>query len=489
LAVSCGGGGGGSTSNNSNNTSTPPVAITCSNGGGTTASQVSVGSGQFAQQVAACTQKLPTLLAPTTGNCVPVIVDAGPCAYGVPYGSPTGTTPSVFILNTANLPFTTVTICIPGTSTCQTIDHILVDTGSTGLRIMTSVLNPSITLPAVTGVTAPLLECVQFVDGYSWGSMRTADVRMAGEVASNIAVQVIGDSTSYTIPPACTGTAPALTALNDVVSFGANGVLGVGLFAQDCGNGCTTNAGNSFYYTCPTTTTCTGSTATLAQQATNPVFAFPSDNNGILIQLPAVAAATAATNLLGTMTLGINTQANNQAGKSTLHTYLADPFVGDFYSTLISVTGGYTVTAAPYSNSFIDSGSNGIYLPGTTIASDTTSGWFTPVVAASGSVPSDVVVLSATQQGTDPVSGAATGYLNQFQFDIANANTVLFTAANSAATVFNSLGAPSSGSTTSTTGGVDWGLPFFFGKQMYIGLEGNTVTINGHASVGPFWAY
>src|SRR5512140_2470345 len=39
-----------------------------------------------------------------------------------------------------NTPFGTVTVCVPGTSTCQSIDHVLVDTGSFGLRLASSAL-------------------------------------------------------------------------------------------------------------------------------------------------------------------------------------------------------------------------------------------------------------------------------------------------------------------------------------------------------------
>ena len=51
-------------------------------------------------------------------NVLPIVVDAGP----------TG--------NYANGAFATVTVCAPGTSSCQTIDHVLVDTGSVGLRLL-----------------------------------------------------------------------------------------------------------------------------------------------------------------------------------------------------------------------------------------------------------------------------------------------------------------------------------------------------------------
>jgi hypothetical protein len=41
--------------------------------------------------------------------------------------------------NSINVLYTTVTVCLPGTSTCQTIDNIQVDTGSYGLRILAPV--------------------------------------------------------------------------------------------------------------------------------------------------------------------------------------------------------------------------------------------------------------------------------------------------------------------------------------------------------------
>src|ERR1700690_3643354 len=53
--------------------------------------------------------------------------------------------------------YTDVTICIPGTSNCQTVSDVLVDTGSTGLRLLASEVK--LTLPAVKDVTgSPLGE-------------------------------------------------------------------------------------------------------------------------------------------------------------------------------------------------------------------------------------------------------------------------------------------------------------------------------------------
>ncbi len=465
LAVSCGGGGGSNNSNSSGNSIT--------------------------QQIAACAaQNYPPLSVPATGNSVPVILDNGPCAYGVQPGSAAGTAPTVFQVGAANLPYTTVTVCTPGTTSCQTIDHVLVDTGSTGLRLMSSVVSSALSLPSISAGNGALIECIQFADGYSWGSMRRADVKLAGEVAANIPVQVIGDATSYAVPGTCSSTSPH--ALNDVISFGANGVLGVGVFAQDCGPGCVTSP-SSLYYACPNTTTCTETAVAVPDQATNPVFGFPADFNGVLLQFPPVAANSGALNLLGTLTFGINTQANNQTASVSPSgaIYLADN-TGDFFSTINSVGGGYAFTATAYSNSFIDSGSNGIYLPGTQIPTDKTSGWFIPLDAATG----NVITINATQQGgmgggyvgNQPTS-TPTGVTNTFNFSIANANTVLFPSGNGTNTAFSSLGAASSFATNSV-GGIDWGMPFFLGRPVFVAMEGNTITLtNGTRGIGPLWIY
>src|SRR5262249_42325588 len=89
----------------------------------------------------------------------------------------------------ANLPhpaFTSVTVCAPGSTTnCQTIDHIQVDTGSSGLRLISSVLSPALSLKQQTDANGnPMVECAQFADGFSWGPVKMADIRIAGEAAN-----------------------------------------------------------------------------------------------------------------------------------------------------------------------------------------------------------------------------------------------------------------------------------------------------------------
>ena len=159
---------------------------------------------------------------PTGSNVAALIVDAGPAQIGI------------------NIPSVSVTICVPGTSTCQTIDHVLVDTGSTGLRVISTVLDPALSgLPLATTASGdPMYECLLFADGYSWGSVRRADLQLADGRASNLAIQVIIDgNTPPAVPADCSGNS---SPQDTVAAFGANGVLGVSVFLQDCGPACET---------------------------------------------------------------------------------------------------------------------------------------------------------------------------------------------------------------------------------------------------------
>jgi hypothetical protein len=166
-------------------------------------------------------------------NVEPVTIDAGPSGL-----SPTA----------VNTPFVSVTVCVPGTSDCQTIDHVEVDTGSVGLRLIASVV--TVALPAEKDASNnPLAECLQFADGTSWGSVVTADISMptSGEAAKGVNVQLIGASAAGSPPSACTGTAE-----NTVDSFGANGIIGVGPFSNDCNisGDCTPGSQSANYYYC-----------------------------------------------------------------------------------------------------------------------------------------------------------------------------------------------------------------------------------------------
>src|ERR1700680_3674654 len=132
-----------------------------------------------------------TTATPTPVNNVQaVIMDYGPSVNGQQVG------------NNDSL-YTTVTICVPGTTTCQSIDHVLVDTGSTGLRILSSQL--ALTLPYSTDANNnPIGNCIQYADStYQWGPVATADIKMAGEVASSVPLQIVAPSNFPAAPRIC----------------------------------------------------------------------------------------------------------------------------------------------------------------------------------------------------------------------------------------------------------------------------------------------
>lgn len=370
----------------------------------------------------------------------------------IPLPVPQSTTPNVVTVNvgpsvdlTPNMLTTSVTVCTPGTTTCATIDNVQVDTGSAGLRLLASALPSGVTLPAVTAGsgTAVAGECAVFGSGYTWGAVRRADVQLAGEVASSLPIQVIADpAVPATAPASCSG-ASAL-AMNDAASLRVNGILGVGLFNADCGAGCANEALAPWYYAC-VSNTCTASTQPLAQQVSNPVAAFATDNNGVQIALPAPGSSGAAS-VSGTLTFGIGTQANNALGSATV--LRANTGTGFVTTT--------TSDGTIYSNSYLDSGSNGVFFWSSTLTR--CAAWYCPASPQS---------LSATIQGTDGASASTS-------FTVANALTLL----ESGDMAFSNL----AGYNGNMFG---WGLPFFYGRRVISAIEAQPTP----AGVGPFYAF
>ena len=80
-----------------------------------------------------------------------------------------------------NDPCVTVTVCTPNTSACQTVNSILLDTGSYGLRIFKQKLN-NVSFAEVAAGSGSLAECAQFGDGSTlWGPVQTAGVVLGNE--------------------------------------------------------------------------------------------------------------------------------------------------------------------------------------------------------------------------------------------------------------------------------------------------------------------
>ena len=364
-------------------------------------------------------------------NVLPMAVDSGPQG------------------NSFNQPFVSVTICQPGTHTCQTIDHVLVDTGSFGLRLMDSALNSNMkTLPAVTSGSNQVGTCAQFISGYMWGSVRRADITLGGETAYNLPIQHIGDTTvSSKKASSCTGSD-----FGTVSALGAKGILGVGNFKQDCGNYCVSNASAGMYFSCTSANCNTGTTLPLASQVANPV-AYVTNNtgisntNGVILDLPAVAADTGVSSLSGSLILGIDTQSNNALGSAVKYAVSSLAYFKTTYQS------------TDMNSSFIDSGSNGLFFPDIgSLIPNCTSGWYCPV---------STMTINATNAG---YSGTPS---NPTSINLVNMDNISNTA------VAARVGADSGGTTS-----FDWGLPFFFGHKVYTAIEGTDPSY----TYG-YWAY
>jgi hypothetical protein len=358
--------------------------------------------------------------------------------------------------------FTSVTICVPGTTSCQVIDDVLVDTGSYGLRLLAS--GVTLSLPTLSSGSGSLMNCVSFVDlSYLWGPVAVADVKLGtNEVASSTPLQLI--STDTNAPTSCSNGNTAGDE-DTVATLGSNGILGVGPEPNDCGPACDPNFVNTPpvgdpYYNC-TSSTCTAALVVQADQVTNPVVLFTTDNNGVVMTLPATTSDAEAT-LTGSLIFGINTQSNNQipstANLFTLNTF--DNFTVDF-PTCVSSAGGPGVCDF----SFIDSGSNAYFFPDTNIPNCTDKEAFF--------CPAALTALSATNE--DP----NTLFTNIVSFAVDNADA-LFATNSGGDSVFSTLGG------TNSADSFDWGLPFFFGRNVFTAIDGQTVANVGS---GPFWAY
>jgi hypothetical protein len=378
---------------------------------------------------------------------------AAPAEAGTPHPASTtvvqSTTPNVQTItvsrtptDTRNMLQTSVTLCVPGTNTCQTIDGIQVDTGSHGLRVLASALAPSMTLPLVTG-SAPgsvIAECAVFGSGYTWGAVRQADIRLAGQLAASTSVQIIADTA---VPGAAQDCNQSGLSMLNATSLRGNGILGIGPFVADCGANCATAPMPRWYYRCASGA-CTASTLAVAQQVTNPVANFATDNNGVVIELPDVPD-NGAFSVNGTLTFGIGSQPNNALGSATV---LAANSSSGFIMTDF---GGST-----YGASIIDSGSNGLFFPSTTLAR--CGSWYCPATSQS---------LIATIRSP----GGAQSTVN---FSVAP-STSLFGSGNYA---FDNLAGPSNDF-------FHWGLPFFYGRRVFTALQERATP----AGAGPYYAF
>lgn len=421
--VACGGGGGSSSTSTTNNGGTNTAGT---NTPATTTTTTSTLAPPFADATAVPVSSNAT-------NAVPILVSAA-------FGSN----------SIRNFPMVSVTVCTANTNAatnCSTIPNVLLDTGSFGLRLFASAFPSAGAVTALGGVNVgggTAAECAGFGSGDTWGTVRAADVKMSGEIAQNVSIQVIADNAnlSATMPTACTTGKSIAT----VSQLGANGILGIGNALNDCGSACATQALTGAYYSC-TGMTCTSVAVPTAQQVANPVALFPTDNNGVIVEMAQVADTGASTGT-GTLVFGIDTQSNNAlAGMS------ATILPTNNFGNVTAVFNGRTFA----NGAFMDTGSNGLFFTDSSLPT-TTNGFFTPA-SATGLTATLVAANSATAL---------------VQFNVGNANT-LFSSGNFA---FNNLAA--------TGAGFDLGIPFYYGRHVYHGIVGKSSTGGG---TGPYVAY
>jgi hypothetical protein len=352
---------------------------------------------------------------------------------------------------TVNQPFVSVTICAASNPTdCQTINNILLDTGSYGLRIFNSLVTiPTTPIPVSSGHT--LAECVAYGTGSQWGEIAPVYVTLNGQTtATTVNMQLVDASLPAGIPANSDCASKTDT---DPNSAGYNGILGVGLFDNDCGTGCT-DAALTYYFSC-SAGNCVATTANAStQQVQNPVAHMASGfNNGISITLPSVPSC-GSSGATGYMALGVASQSNNTPS-GPLTVLPAD-----------SNAEMFTIWQGQQEYAFIDSGSNSLsFSPtsDTSICDDSTS-------APGFLCPDDSPTYTATMQGASGNNQVAV------QFQVVNANS-LVTGGNTAFSTLSSAGDSSS---------FDWGISFFFGRTVYIGIKNQAASGVG---TGPYWAF
>ncbi|OIQ69206.1 hypothetical protein GALL_491960 [mine drainage metagenome] len=179
---------------------------------------------------------------------------------------------------------------------------------------------------------------------------------------------------------------------------------------------------------------------------------FATDNNGLLLDLPAVASA-GQTTLAGSLIFGIGTQSNNQPVAA---------------SVLTTSSAGYITTVLSgrsFSSSFIDSGSNAMFFDSSTLAPCPVGG------AGDGFYcPASVTALTATLRGANAVTA-------NMSFSVVSAASLF---ADRTLSVLPTLAGPIGSRRV-----LDWGLPFFYGRRVFYGIEGQTTPMGN----GPFYAF
>ncbi|MBU6468392.1 MAG: DUF3443 family protein [Betaproteobacteria bacterium] len=330
------------------------------------------------------------------------------------------------VSNNVNIPTVSVTVCLHNTTSCQTIDNILVDTGSYGLRLFSNQIT-NFSIPNANQVNSgSLTECVQFADGYTYGPVVNLDVSLAGETAANIPVNILASPNFTSIPSGC-ASGPSLQSPS---SFGSNGVLGIGDQINDGLYG--------LYYSCNTSCSSLPTSNSSSYVVVNPVSAFHTDNNGVIVTLPYITQSTGDASATGQLIFGINTQSNNTLPSNAS---IITPDSSNYFTS--------SLNGVNYPSSFIDSGSNGLFFNTSLNITQCGQhsnwpGFYCP--SSTLSLTAQITLANNTQASVP--------------FSVANPTNYSYSAY-----AFDNLAGTQLARYNNS---FDWGLPFFFGKSVYV---------------------
>ena len=335
-----------------------------------------------------------------------------------------------------------VTVCEPGSERCATIDDVMVDTGSTGLRLEASAVPPWLRLPPLPGPDGkPLAECLRFVHDTAWGTLNRADVRLGGLTATELPLQVIDDQGGVQ-PPACPRSDVRPT---------SNGTLGVGQNLFDCQGACEqrADAPGVFVRDGAGWSPVKGAVEP-AYRLPNPVSYLPGYDNGIVIELPSPRNG-GAHEVVGTLTFGVGFATGDRIGTAgILHLDGAGRFT--------TVLGG-----SSYPASYIDSGTETYVLHDDSLPPCPDLAW-AYCVQPRHPLDAELVGLDGARTSVN----FAVGDYRARREQAAGASDDLAEAAEPKSTAFV------------------WGAPFFLGRRVSLVMENKTVP-GSPGLVGPFY--
>jgi len=232
------------------------------------------------------------------------------------------------------------------------------------------------------------------------------------------------------------------TETDTVASFDGNGLVGVAFTLTDTG----------IYYTCATSGKSCVEDHSYAG-IPNLTSKFSTDNNGVVITLPAVSAAGTATPVMGSLIFGVGTETNNKPPKGTI------ALANELANGIFRVNLGSTKATV-----YIDSGTDDLVATDSAIAKckDNQPG---------GSIYYCPSKNTAISMGVYSYTKTAPAF--NMGFTIANSDNLL----SVSDVAYSSLAeAVSPGSTLSSTT-YAMGLSTFFGRTMYFVFNGKTSSL------------